>query len=90
MNTKEIYMELWNRSEKKSDADFMLLLQTQDYESIQGEIVKKLKKASMGFLKIHKNERDCLDMLTTYAFTANCSFKGLNNYICSHFWLKKL
>ena len=48
-------MELWNRSEKSSEADFWLLINTQDYESIQGEIIKKLKKASMSFMKVYKN-----------------------------------
>lgn len=55
MNTKEIYMELWNRSGKSSEADFWLLINTQDYESIQAEIIKKLKKASMSFVKVYKN-----------------------------------
>lgn len=60
MNAKEIYMELWNRSDRNSDADFELLLQTRDYDSIQSEIVKKLKKCSISFIKVHKIESDCL------------------------------
>ena len=60
MNAKEIYIELWNRSDRNSDADFELLINTRDYDAIQTEIVKKLKKSSISFVKVHKIESDCL------------------------------
>ncbi len=44
----------------------------------------------MSFLKIQKNERDCLAMLALDSFNTKCNAKILNDYICSHFWLKKL
>ena len=81
---------MWNRSGKISDSDFSLLINTFDYETIQTEVIKKLRKASMSFVKVYKNERECLIMLSKNCFSTNSTLKRLNNYVISHFWLKKL
>jgi len=52
LSRKEIYLRLWNNSEKNSVEDFKILLDTFDYEIIKLEIEKKLKKNSMNFRQI--------------------------------------
>lgn len=69
LTVKEIYLELWNKSEKTTDEDYWLLLSTKNYETIQNEISRKLKKASMSFKEVKKIEDDCFEMLENTLFS---------------------
>lgn len=54
LSRKQVYLELWNKSNKKQISDYKFLLDTMDYETIKDEIEKKLKKASMPFNEVYK------------------------------------
>lgn len=49
LERKEIYLRLWNNSNKNQVEDYNLLLDTLHYDTIKAEIEKKLKKNSMSF-----------------------------------------
>ena len=44
LSGKDIYLQIWNRSNKNSLDDYQYLLATKDYKIIKNEIEKKLKK----------------------------------------------
>jgi hypothetical protein len=50
----EIYLELWNKTNKHEIEEFQFLLGTLDYETIKKEIEKKMKKSSMLFREVYK------------------------------------
>ena len=52
MDRKEIYLRLWNNSNKTTVEDFKFLLDTLDYETTKLEIEKKLKKTSMNYREV--------------------------------------
>jgi len=49
---KDVYLKMWNKSEKSTVEDFKLLLDTLSYPTIREEIDKKLKKTSMSFRQV--------------------------------------
>ena len=63
LERKEIYLRLWNNSEKTSVEDFKILLDTLDYETIKIEIEKKLKHHSMNYREVLLIEQGCFAML---------------------------
>lgn len=52
LDRKEIYLRLWNNSDKSSIEDFTILLDTLDYATIKQEIENKLKKTSMSYRQV--------------------------------------
>lgn len=91
LSRKQVYLELWNKSNKKQISDYKFLLDTMDYETIKDEIEKKLKKASMPFNEVYKIEQACFEMLRADLFSnSNCNEKAIKNYLISHFLLRKL
>ena len=63
LNEKELYLELWNRSNKNSIEDYQFILATRNYKTIHMEIEKKLKKESMSFRELLKIEESCMIIL---------------------------
>lgn len=74
LSRKQVYLELWNKSNKKQISDYKFLLDTMDYDTIKDEIEKKLKKASMPFNEVYKIEQACFEMLRADLFSnSNCN-----------------
>jgi hypothetical protein len=46
---KEIFLELWGQSSKRTKNDFDILLETEDYKTIMAQIKVALRKSSMSF-----------------------------------------
>lgn len=63
LERKDIYLRLWNNSQKTEVEDYKILLDTLDYDTIKLEIEKKLKKASMSLRQMILLEQGCLAML---------------------------
>ena len=89
LSSKEIFLELWNRSLKR-EIDFGLLISTHDYESIRQEVVKLLRKNSLSFSEIYKLERSSLCMLKEDVYSQSCTQQIFLGYIQSSFLTKKL
>ena len=49
MTDKEIYIEIWNRSNQCSGSDYKVLIATKDYQTIKDEVMKKLRKKAMNY-----------------------------------------
>jgi hypothetical protein len=47
MTNQEAFFELWKRSNKQSVIDYQILIGTKDFDTIEQEVEKKLKKQSM-------------------------------------------
>ena len=90
LSRKEIYLRLWNNSEKNSVEDFKILLDTFDYEIIKLEIEKKLKKNSMNFRQILLLQQGCLSMLYENIRKPTATKEDLKNYFISHYLIRKL
>lgn len=93
LSKKQVYLELWNRSNKREISDYKFLLDTMDYQTIKQEIEFKLKKASMPFNEVYKIEQACFEMLGADLFSnsnSNFNEKTIKNYLISHFLLRKL
>lgn len=89
LTKKEIFLELWNQSPKKSRADFDILLETEDYHTIIAQIKNTLKKECISFKEIERIERACLKMLENQ-YTTNPTEQNIKRYIKSHFILRKI
>lgn len=49
MKKKEMFLELWCQSSKRTKADLDILLETEDYKIIMAELKKALRKNSISF-----------------------------------------
>lgn len=53
VSEKDMFFELWNRSDKKEE-DFHFLLRTKDHGLIHEELKKILRKSSEPFTEVYK------------------------------------
>ena len=90
LSEKDLYLEIWNRSNKNSIEDYQFILATRNYKTIHSEIEKKLKKESMSFRELLKIEESCLTILKEKIFGPKCSEENIQEYLTSHCFIKKL
>ena len=90
LERREIYLRLWNNSEKTSIEDFNILLDTYDYPTIKNEIEKKLRKHSMNYREVYLLEQGCLSMLEKMVFGPKVNLERVREYLMSRFFLQKL
>lgn len=90
LERKEIYLRLWNNSNKNDVEDYKLLLDTLDYDTIKAEIEKKLKKNSMNFREVQLIEHGCMSMLLKNVFSASNTKEDIKNYLISNTLIRKL
>lgn len=90
LSIKEIYLELWNRSNQEKQEDFSLLIATKDYNSIKNEVIRKLKKKAMKFTEIKNIEDSSYLMLEERVFGTSCTEEAAMEYLTSHFLRRKL
>ena len=91
LSRRDVFLSLWNKSRKNSLPAFRFLLDTMDYPTVRAEVEKKLKRLSMEFKEVYKIEAGCCELLAGFVFSeGNCQPDHLQQYISSHFLLKKL
>jgi hypothetical protein len=90
LERKDIYLRLWNNSQKTEVEDYKILLDTLDYDTIKAEIEKKLKKASMNLRQMILLEQGCLAMLHENVFGLSATKEDIKNYLISHLLIRKL
>lgn len=88
--TREIYLQLWNRSLQSRKEDYSILIATKDYSTIIKEIIRKLRKSSMNFKEIQNIEEACFVMLAEKVHSPACTEEAVMDYISSHFFRRKL
>jgi len=89
MNTKEVYYELWKRSEKSNKIDFQILIATEDYPTIEREVERKLKAYSMSIREVINIYTEALGMLKNIVKGPKCTVNSLIYYSSCQFTLKK-
>lgn len=90
LERKDIYLRLWNNSQKTEVEDYKILLDTLDYDTIKLEIEKKLKKASMSLRQMILLEQGCLAMLHESVYGPQTNKEDIKNYFISHLIIRKL
>jgi hypothetical protein len=90
LKRKDIYLRLWNNSNKTSVEDFKLLLDTLDYDTIKAEIEKKLKKSSMVYREVQLIEQGCNSLLHANVFKVTNTVDDIKNYLISDMLIRKL
>jgi hypothetical protein len=85
---KEIFLELWGQSSKRTKNDLDILLETEDYKTIMAQIKVALRKSSMSFREIERIERYCFNMLEA-RIVKEPTESNIRRYLKSHFMLRK-